>query len=69
MDEKKMFATCIDNDLLSALKHFGVDNERSIATLVEEAIQDLLEKYEKKPNKMCSFCRPDSATFPSSRNG
>ena len=48
MAEKKMFATRIDNDLLKALKHLAVDREKSLAALVEEAIQELLSKHEKK---------------------
>lgn len=46
MAEKKMFATRIDNDLLKSLKHLCVDLEASIASLIEEAIRDLVEKYE-----------------------
>lgn len=49
MAEKKMFATRIDNDLLKELKHLGVDTEVPISKLLEEAIQDLLEKYKKRP--------------------
>jgi len=51
MAEKKMFATRIDPDVLKALKHLAVDTELSIADLTEEAIQDLLKKYEKKAKK------------------
>jgi len=48
MAEKKMFATRIDNDVLKALKHLSVDTESSISTLLEEAIRDLLKKYEEE---------------------
>jgi predicted transcriptional regulator len=48
MADKKMFATRIDNDVLKALKHLCVDTESSISILIEEAIQDLLKKYERK---------------------
>ena len=48
MGEKKMFATTIDNDLLKDLKHLGVDTELALSKLLEEAIRDLLKKYEKK---------------------
>jgi len=51
MADKKMFATRIDPDTLKALKHLAVDTEISIADLTEEAIQDLLKKYEKKVKK------------------
>lgn len=51
MADKKMFATRIDNDLLKELKHLSVDAEAPISTLLEEAIKDLLKKYEKKGKK------------------
>ena len=51
MADKKMFATRIDNNLLKDLKHLSVDTEASINKLLEEAIRDLLKKYEKKPKK------------------
>jgi len=48
MKEKKMFATRIDKDTLKNLKFLGVHLERPLSALFEEAIQDLLRKYEKK---------------------
>ncbi|MCD6265272.1 MAG: hypothetical protein J7K02_04810 [Deltaproteobacteria bacterium] len=48
MAEKKMFATRIDANTLKKLKHLSVDAEKTVYDLVEEAIQDLLKKYEKK---------------------
>lgn len=51
MTEKKMFATRIDPEVLKALKHLSVDTELSIADLIEEAIKDLLKKYQKQPKK------------------
>ncbi len=51
MTEKKMFATRIDNDVLKELKHLSVDAEAPISKLLEEAIRDLLKKYEKKSEK------------------
>ena len=47
MAERKMFATRVDNDLLKHLKHLSVDKEESISKLLEEAIKDLLKKYQK----------------------
>jgi len=47
MADKKMFATRIDNNLLKGLKHLCVDRELSISKLLEEAIRDLLSKYQK----------------------
>ena len=53
MTEKKMFATRIDKDLLKSLKRVGVDTEKPMNSLLEEAIRDLLAKYEpiKLPTK------------------
>ena len=51
MANKKIFTTKIDPDILKASKHLSVDTELSIADLLEEAIADLLEKYEKKTGK------------------
>lgn len=48
MKEKKMFTTRIDPDILKRLKHLAVDVEIPISDLTEEALQDLLKKYEKK---------------------
>jgi len=48
MAEKKMFATRIDNDLLKTLKHLSVDTELPLSALFEEAIQDLIQKYERQ---------------------
>jgi hypothetical protein len=51
MKEKKMFATRIDKDVLKSLKLLGVHSEKPIGILLEEAIKDLLKKYEKKAQK------------------
>ncbi len=51
MADKKMFATRIDADVLKKLKHLSVDTEISVYGLVEQAIKDLLKKYEKSPPK------------------
>lgn len=48
MSEKKMFATRIDPAILKELKHLGIDAEKPISDLTEEAIRDLLKKYERK---------------------
>ena len=48
MSEKKMFATRIDFAILKELKHLGIDVEKPISDLTEEAIRDLLKKYERK---------------------
>jgi len=49
--EKKMFSTLINNDLLKEFKKLAVDLERPINDILEEAMKDLLKKYEKKSKK------------------
>ena len=51
MNEKKMFATRINPAVLKELKHLSIDADKPISDLTEEAIKDLLKKYEKKGNK------------------
>ena len=51
MDNKKIFSTRIDADRIKELKHLAVDTEKSLGKLLEEAIQDLVKKYEKKAEK------------------
>jgi predicted transcriptional regulator len=48
MGNKKVFSTRIDDDRIKDLKHLSVDTDKSLGTLLEEAIQDLLKKYENK---------------------
>ena len=51
MGEKKIFSTRVDETRIKELKHLAVDTDKSLGTLLEEAIQDLLKKYEKKGKK------------------
>ena len=51
MVDKKMFATRLNPETLKELKHLSVDAEKSIADLLEEAIQLLLKKYKPKAKK------------------
>jgi hypothetical protein len=51
MSAKKTFSTRIAVDRLKALKHLAVDEDKSIGTLLEEAIDDLIQKYEQKEGK------------------
>jgi hypothetical protein len=51
MATKKTFSTRIDTNRLKALKHLAVDEDKSIGILLEEAIGDLIKKYEKKKRK------------------
>jgi len=46
MGQKKTFSTRIDDDRLKALKHLAVDTDKSLGELLEEAIKDLIRKYE-----------------------
>jgi len=47
----RSFASKIDEDLYKQLKILSVNTDIKIQKLLEEAIKDLLKKYEKKPNK------------------
>ena len=47
MGKKRTFSTRIDENRLKALKHLAVDTDKSLGTLLEEAIRDVVEKYEK----------------------
>jgi predicted transcriptional regulator len=51
MGNKKTFSTRIEEERLKALKHLAVDEDRSIGTLLEEAIDDLIKKYEKNKRR------------------
>jgi hypothetical protein len=51
MADKKVFSTRIDQDRIKDLKHLAVDAEKSLGSLLEEAIEDLLKKYAEKVKK------------------
>lgn len=46
--QRKPLSTKIDNHLQKEIKKLAIDLERPFNDLLEEAIQDLLEKYEKQ---------------------
>ncbi len=48
---RKNMTTSIKNDLQKEVKKLAIDLERPLNDLLEEAIQDLLNKYEKKDKK------------------
>lgn len=48
---KKPLSTQIENDLQKEIKKLAIDLERPFNDLLEEAIKDLLKKYEKKHQK------------------
>ena len=45
---RKTVTTSIETDLMKKLKHLAVEKDKPLNHLLEEAIQDLLKKYEKK---------------------
>jgi hypothetical protein len=45
---KKTYGIRLDHGLMKDLQYLGVDENRWINDLVEEAIQDLLKKYREK---------------------
>jgi hypothetical protein len=44
---RKNLSTKIENDLQKEIKKLAIDLERPLNNLLEEAIQDILKKYEK----------------------
>jgi len=44
---RKPLSTKIDNDLQKEVKKLAIDLERPFNDLIEEALRDLLKKYEK----------------------
>lgn len=50
-DERKNYNTTLKTDLIRKLKHLAADEDARVNDLLEEAIQDLLKKYEKKAKK------------------
>jgi len=51
MADKKVFSTRVDEDRIKDLKHLAVDTDRSLGSLLEEAIKDLLKKYKQEASK------------------
>ena len=51
MAERKMYNTTLDIDLLRNLKVLAAQTDKRQNQLLEEAIKDLLKKYEKKGKK------------------
>jgi hypothetical protein len=46
--KRKQFTTTIQEDALKDVKKLAIDLDRSVNDLLEEAIEWLLEKYERK---------------------
>ena len=49
--KRKPFTTTIKEDALKEIKKLAIDLDRSVNDLLEEAIEWLLKKYEKKGKK------------------
>jgi len=45
---RKQTGVRLDAELIKTLKHLAVDTERSVSSLMSEAVEDLLKKYSKK---------------------
>jgi hypothetical protein len=48
VETKKNYGLRLDQALMKELSHLAVDEDRWLNELVEEAIRDLLKKYEKR---------------------
>jgi predicted transcriptional regulator len=48
---RKNLSTRIENDLQKEIKKLAIDLEKPFNDLLEEAIRDLLKKYEKQEKK------------------
>jgi len=49
---RKNLSTRIENDLQKSIKKLAIDLEKPLNDLLEEAIQDLLKKYETRKNNL-----------------
>ena len=47
-DAKKNYGLRLDQALMKELSHLAVDEDRWLNQLIEEAIRDLLKKYQKQ---------------------
>ncbi len=50
MSKRKMYNTTLDTDLIRQIKILAAQLEKRQNDLLEEAIKDLLKKYESEPN-------------------
>jgi predicted transcriptional regulator len=48
MNKRKMYNTTLDSDLIRKVKILAAQQEKRQNDLLEEAIQDLLKKYENR---------------------
>ena len=45
---KKTYGLSLDQELMKEIKHLGVDEDRAVNDILEEAMRDLLRKYKKR---------------------
>lgn len=45
---KKMFTTRLDKETIKKLKILSANHDKPINSLLEEAVEDILKKYQKK---------------------
>ncbi len=46
--KRKPYGLSLDTDLMKELRHLAVDEDRNVNDVLEEAMRDLLVKYQKK---------------------
>lgn len=51
MNERKPFTTSLKVTILKDVKKLAIDLDKGVNDLLEEAMQDLLKKYEKNQQK------------------
>ena len=51
MVEKERYTTTLNGELLRQIKILAINEKSPTNKLIEEAIKDLLKKYEKNPKK------------------
>ena len=51
MTKRERFTTTLNSELLERLKILAIHEKRTANKLLEEAIRNLLKKYDKKPKK------------------
>ena len=51
MNERKPFTTSLNVTILKDVKKLAIDLDKGVNVLLEEAMQDLLKKQEKKAKK------------------
>ncbi len=49
MNERKPFTTSLNVKILKNVKKLAIDLDKGVNDLLEEAMQDLLQKYDKAP--------------------